>query len=59
MNNLKKDKKLNLTTEEHDSLVHNDKFIIRSADKGSGITVMGKSEYMEKVRKEIERDGRN
>ena len=57
VNNLKKAKKLNLTTEEHDaflSLVHNDNIIIRPADKGSGIAVMDKSEYMEKMRKEME-----
>ena len=57
VNNLKKEKKLNLTAEEHDaflSLVHNDNFIIHPADKGSGIAVMDKSEYMEKVRKEME-----
>ena len=57
VNNLKKAKKLNLTAEEHDaflSLVHNDNIIIRPADKGSGIAVMDKSEYMERIRKEME-----
>ena len=57
VNNLKKAKKLNLTAEEHDaflSLIHNDNIIIRPADKGSGIAVIYKSEYMEKMRKEME-----
>ena len=36
------------------SLVHNDNIIIRPADKGSGIAVIDKSEYMEKMRKEME-----
>ena len=61
MNNLKKAKKLNLTAEEHDvflSLVHNGNIIIRPADKGSGILVIDKSEYMEKMRKEMEGDRR-
>ena len=51
VNNLKKAKKLHLTAEGHDaflSLVHNDNIIIRPADKGSGIAVMHKSEYMKK-----------
>ena len=36
------------------SLVHNDNIIIRPADKRSGIAVIDKSEYMEKMRKEME-----
>ena len=36
------------------SLVHNDNIIIRPADKRSGIAVMDKSEYMERMRKEME-----
>ena len=57
VNNLKKTKKFNLTTEEHDaflSLVINVNIIIRPADKESDIAVMDKSEYMEKTRKEME-----
>ena len=57
VNNFKKAKKLNLTAEEHDaflSLIHNDNISIRPADKGSGIAVIDKSEYMENMRKEME-----
>ena len=57
VNNFKNTRKFNLTTEEHDaflSLVHNDNIIICLADKGSGIAVMDKSEYIGKMRKEME-----
>ena len=52
MGSLKKSKKINLTKEENSAfheLLHNDGIIIRPADKGSGIVVIDKEEYIESL----------
>ena len=57
MGSLKKSKKINLTKEENSAfheLLHNDDIIIRPADKGSGIVVIDKEEYIESLEKEME-----
>ena len=57
MGSLKKSKKINLTKEENSAfheLLHNEDIIIRPADKGSGIVVIDKEEYIESLEKEME-----
>ena len=57
VNKLKSVKKLNLTAAEHStflSLLHNEGIIIRPTDKGSGTVELDKSEYMEKLKQEMD-----
>ena len=56
VNNLKKGGKLNLSSDEKDafySLLHNENIVIRPADKGSGIVVVDKTEYIHRLLKEM------
>ena len=56
VNNLKKGGKLNLSSDEKDafySLLHNENIVIRPADKGSGIVVVEKTEYIHRLHKEM------
>ena len=56
VNNLKKGGKLNLSSDEKDafySLLHNENIVIRPADKGSGIVVVDKTEYIHRLHKEM------
>ena len=60
VNNLKSTKRLNLTPAEHKaclSLLHNEDIIIclRQANKGSGVVILDKSEYMEKLKHEMDK----
>ena len=56
INNLKKGGKLNLSQDEKNafySLLHNEDIVIRPADKGSGIVVVDKTEYINRLHKEM------
>ena len=56
VNNLKKAGKLNITREEKDafySLLNNEDIVIRPADKGSGIVILDKDDYINKLQKEM------
>ena len=53
---LTKAKKLNLSKQENTAmheLLHNDKIIIRPADKGSGIVIVNREDYISKLREEM------
>ena len=53
---LTKAKTLNLSKQENTAmheLLHNDKIVIRSADKGSGIVIVNKEDYISKLREEM------
>ena len=55
--NLKRSGKLNLTKQEQaafHSLLDNDNIVIRPADKGSGVVVMNRSEYILKLEHEMD-----
>ena len=57
VNNLKKAGKLNITREEKDafySLLNNADIVIRPADKGSGIVILDKDDYVNKLQKEMD-----
>ena len=56
VNNLKKGGKLNLNPDEKNafySLLHNENIVIRPADKGSGIVVVDKTEYIHRLHNEM------
>ena len=56
VNNLKKGGKLNLNQDEKNafySLLHNENIVIRPAEKGSGIVVVDKTEYIHRLHKEM------
>ena len=53
---LTKAKTLNLSKQENTAmheLLHNDKIVIRPADKGSGIVIVNRSDYISKLREEM------
>ena len=57
LGSLKKSKKINLSKEENSAfheLLHNKEIVIRPADKGSGIVVLDREEYVESLEKEME-----
>ncbi|KAK3089910.1 hypothetical protein FSP39_007586 [Pinctada imbricata] len=57
VSNLKRSGKLNLTKQEQSafqSLLDNDAIVIRPADKGSGVVVIDKLDYVSKLEREIE-----
>ena len=57
--NLKKCGMLNLSKDENDAfyqLLYSDSIFIRPADKGSGIVVMGKDNYMQSLQQEMEKN---
>jgi hypothetical protein len=57
VNSLKKACKLNVTKEEKValmSLLHNEDIIIRPCDKGSGIVVVDKADYIDKLYRELD-----
>ena len=59
-NNLKKCGKLNLSRDEKNafySLLHNEDIVIRPADKGSGIVIVDKTEYIQRLHKEMTDSG--
>ena len=59
-NNLKKCGKLNLSRDEKNafySLLHNEGIVIRPADKGSGIVIVDKTEYIQRLQKEMTDSG--
>ena len=54
--NLKRSDKLNISKDEKDAyfeLLHNKDFIIRPADKGSGVVVVNRNDYIESLQKEV------
>ena len=56
VNNLKKGGKLNLNPDEKNafySLLHNENIVIRPTDKGSGIVVVDKTEYIHRLHNEM------
>ena len=51
-------KTLNLTKQENDALhelLHNDKIVIRQADKGSGIVIVNREDYINKLTEEMDK----
>lgn len=57
INNIGRSGKLNTTRDERDaffSLLQNPKIVIRPADKGSGIVILDKDDYLKKLHSEME-----